>query len=40
MAGVVDGDSHFMEPLDLFERHVDPHFRERAVKIADRSGHA
>jgi predicted TIM-barrel fold metal-dependent hydrolase len=33
--GVVDGDSHFMEPLDLFERHVDPRFRERAVRIAE-----
>jgi predicted TIM-barrel fold metal-dependent hydrolase len=31
---VVDGDSHFMEPLDLFERHVDPRFRDRAVKLA------
>ncbi|MGH7840422.1 MAG: amidohydrolase family protein [Candidatus Binataceae bacterium] len=30
----VDGDSHFMEPLDLFERHIDPALRERAVKIA------
>ena len=34
MDGIVDGDSHFMEPLDLFEQHVDPRFRERAVKIA------
>src|SRR5579863_6752197 len=35
MAGVVDGDSHFMEPLDLFERYIDPHLRGRAVKIAE-----
>src|SRR5580698_9487410 len=34
MNGVVDGDSHFMEPLDLFEQHVEPRFRERAVRIA------
>lgn len=34
MDGVVDGDSHFMEPLDLFEQHVEPRFRERAVRIA------
>ena len=34
MDGVIDGDSHFMEPLDLFERNVDPRFRERAVRIA------
>src|ERR1700680_307618 len=31
---IVDGDSHFMEPLDLFERHIDPKLRDRAVKIA------
>lgn len=35
MNGVIDGDSHFMEPLDLFERHVDPSFRERAVRLAE-----
>lgn len=35
MAAVVDGDSHFIEPLDLFERNVDPRFRERAVKLAN-----
>src|SRR5262245_30999216 len=29
----VDGDSHFMEPLDLFEHHIDPGLRDRAVKI-------
>src|SRR5580693_5825927 len=37
MNGVVDGDSHFMEPLDLFERHIDPRLRERAVRIAEDS---
>jgi hypothetical protein len=31
---IVDGDSHFMEPLDLFERYVGPRFRDRAVRIA------
>jgi predicted TIM-barrel fold metal-dependent hydrolase len=31
---LVDGDSHFMEPLDLFECHVDPRFRDRAVRLA------
>lgn len=30
---VVDGDSHFMEPLDLFERYMDPGFRERAMRV-------
>ena len=24
MTAVVDGDSHFMEPLDLYERYIDP----------------
>jgi hypothetical protein len=34
MMKVVDGDSHFIEPLDLFERHIDPAFRDRTVKLA------
>ena len=29
----IDADSHFMEPLDLFERYIDPKFRERAYKV-------
>jgi hypothetical protein len=29
----IDGDSHFMEPMDLFERYIDPAFRERTVKM-------
>lgn len=39
---VIDGDSHFIEPLDLFERYVDPAFRERTVRFApdpQREGH-
>ena len=32
---VIDGDSHFMEPLDLYERYIDPAYRERAVRVAD-----
>ena len=28
---IIDGDSHFMEPLDLFERYTDPKFREQAM---------
>ena len=36
---VIDGDSHFMEPLDLFPRYVDPAFRDRALRVeADPSG--
>jgi predicted TIM-barrel fold metal-dependent hydrolase len=30
---VIDGDSHFMEPLDLFERYIDPQFREQAMRV-------
>ena len=30
----IDADSHFMEPLDLFERYIDPKFRERFVELA------
>jgi hypothetical protein len=29
----VDADSHFFEPLDLFERYIDPSFRERAYRV-------
>ena len=29
----IDGDSHLMEPMDLFERYIDPAFRERTVKM-------
>ena len=35
----IDGDSHFIEPLDLFERYIDPLFRERALRVeADQTG--
>ena len=30
---IIDGDSHFMEPLDLFERYTDPKFREQAMRV-------
>ena len=29
----IDADSHFMEPLDLFERYIDPKYRARAYKV-------
>ena len=31
---VIDGDSHFMEPLDLFERYIDPQFLDKAMRVA------
>ena len=36
---VIDGDSHFIEPLDLFERYTDPAYRARTVRVGvDSSG--
>ena len=29
----IDADSHFFEPLDLFERYIDPRFRERTYRV-------
>ena len=35
----IDGDSHFIEPLDLFERYIDPSYRDRTVRVGvDSSG--
>ena len=33
---VIDGDSHFIEPLDLFERYIDPAYRDRTVPSGPR----
>ncbi len=30
---MIDGDAHFIEPLDLFERYIDPAYRERAMQL-------
>lgn len=32
---VVDGDSHLIEPLDLFPRYVEPAYRERAMCVVN-----
>ena len=32
---VIDGDAHFIEPLDVFERYADPAYRERVMRIAN-----
>jgi len=29
----IDADSHFVEPLDLFARRIEPRFRDRAYKV-------
>ena len=31
---IVDGDSHFIEPLDLYLRYIDPEYRDRAMHVA------
>ncbi len=33
MARIIDADSHFMEPLDLWERYIDPRFREQCLRF-------
>ena len=30
---VIDADGHILEPLDLWEKYMDPKFRDRAPKI-------
>jgi uncharacterized protein len=30
---IVDGDSHFIEPLDMFSRYIAPAYRERAMRL-------
>ena len=35
---IIDGDSHFMEPFDLFELHIDPKFKDRCVKLSRDAG--
>jgi hypothetical protein len=29
----IDADSHFVEPLGLYEKYIDPQFRDRAFKV-------
>jgi hypothetical protein len=31
--GAIDADGHILEPPDLWERYLDPKFRERALRI-------
>ena len=30
---IVDGDSHFIEPLDLYDQYIEPTYRERAMRV-------
>ncbi|MFI4933501.1 MAG: amidohydrolase family protein [Caulobacterales bacterium] len=38
MSLVVDCDSHVMEPADLWQRYLEPEFRDRAIRIERRDG--
>lgn len=35
---MVDCDSHVMEPADLWQRYLEPKFRDRAIRIEERDG--
>src|SRR5215472_9251188 len=35
---VIDCDSHVMEPADLWQRYLEPEFRDRAIRIEMRDG--
>ena len=32
---VVDADNHYYEPIDLFERYIDPKYRDRTFRVVD-----
>lgn len=38
MPVVIDCDSHVMEPADLWQRYLEPQFRDRAIRIERREG--
>ncbi len=38
MGRIIDADSHFMEPLDLFERYIEPRYRSRCLRFERTSG--
>jgi len=38
MSYVVDCDSHVMEPADLWQRYLEPKYRDRAIRIEEREG--
>ena len=38
MGLVIDCDSHVMEPADLWQRYLEPRFRDRAIRIERREG--
>lgn len=38
MLTVIDADSHVLEPADLWERYLEPEFRDRAIRIVEVDG--
>ena len=36
MGRIIDADSHFMEPLDLWQRYIEPQYRDRCLRFARR----
>ena len=33
MALIIDADAHFAEPLDLWQKYIEPKYRERAFRV-------
>ncbi|MHB1925553.1 MAG: hypothetical protein ACYCSJ_12765, partial [Acidimicrobiales bacterium] len=38
MSPVIDADSHVLEPADLWERYLEPRYRDRAIRIVETDG--
>ena len=36
MGRIIDADSHFMEPLDIWQRYIDPQYRPRCLRFVPR----
>ncbi len=36
MARIIDADGHFIEPFDLWQRYIEPRFRERCLRLTRR----
>ena len=32
---IFDADNHYYEPIDLFERYIDPKYRDRTFRVVD-----
>ena len=35
---VIDCDSHVMEPADLWQKYLEPKYRDRAIRIEEKDG--